>query len=49
VRSAKAAGIYTIAVNTGKLNDDILLNEGCDVLYASTSDMVEALKATSVN
>lgn len=49
VRSAKAAGIYTIAVNTGKLTDDILLNEGCDVLYASTSDMVEALKVTSGN
>jgi HAD superfamily hydrolase (TIGR01509 family) len=44
VRSAKAAGLYTIAVNTGKLTDEILLNEGCDSLYASTSDMVAAIK-----
>lgn len=43
VRSAKAAGIYTIAVNTGKLTDDILHNAGCDKLYDSTSQMVEAI------
>jgi len=43
VRAAKAAGIYTIAVNTGKLADEILTNEGCDSLYPSTSAMVEDL------
>jgi len=41
IESAKAAGIYTIAVNTGKLEDDILLNAGANELYASTSELCE--------
>ena len=35
VRAAKAAGIYTIAVNTGPLPDEALLNEGADALFPS--------------
>lgn len=35
VRAAKAAGIYTIAVNTGPLPDAVLTNEGADALFPS--------------
>ena len=35
VRAAKAAGIYTIAVNTGPLPDAVLTDEGADRLYPS--------------
>ncbi|MCU4156907.1 HAD-IA family hydrolase [Carboxylicivirga sp. A043] len=36
VESAKAAGIFTIAVNTGKLADKVLLDAGADELLGST-------------
>ena len=36
VMSAKAAEMYTIAVNTGKLDDRYLTDNGCDMLYGST-------------
>lgn len=35
VQSGVAAGIFTIAVNTGPLNDQILLNEGAHLLFPS--------------
>ena len=35
VQAAKAAGIYTIAVNTGPLADQVLLNAGADVVLPS--------------
>ena len=35
VRAAKAAGIYTIAVNTGPLPDAVLTDEGADALFPS--------------
>ena len=35
VRAAKAAGIFTIAVNTGPLPDKVLLDEGADLLFPS--------------
>ena len=35
VRAAKAAGIFTIAVNTGPLPDSALIDEGCDLLLPS--------------
>ena len=35
VRAAKAAGIFTIAVNTGPLPDEALLSEGADLLFPS--------------
>ena len=35
VRAAKAAGIYTIAVNTGPLPDAALTDEGADALFPS--------------
>ncbi len=36
IQSAKAAGIYTVAVNTGILSDDCLWQHGCDELYPDT-------------
>ncbi len=39
VRSAKAAGIITIAVNTGVLKDEILANEGADVILPNTTEL----------
>lgn len=35
VRAAVAAGIYTVAVNTGPLPDEALLSQGADRLYPS--------------
>ena len=39
VRSAKAAGIITIAVNTGVLKDEILANEGADIILLNTTEL----------
>ncbi len=44
IRSAKAAGIFTVAVNTGKLTNEQLTAEGCDRLFPSTTAMVEEWK-----
>ena len=41
IESAKAAGIFTIAVNTGPLNDSILLNAGADHLYHSMQQLAD--------
>jgi beta-phosphoglucomutase-like phosphatase (HAD superfamily) len=35
VRAAKAAGIFTVAVNTGPLPDSALTDEGADLLFPS--------------
>jgi HAD superfamily hydrolase (TIGR01509 family) len=35
VRAAKAAGIFTIAVNTGPLPNEVLTDEGADLLFPS--------------
>lgn len=42
VRAAKAAGIFTIAVNTGPLPDEALLYEGADLLYPSMQALSDA-------
>lgn len=42
IRSAKAAGLFTIAINSGKLPDSELLLERCDMLFASSSALVRA-------
>lgn len=39
IRSAVAAGIFTIAVNTGPLTDEILLKEGADLLYPDMNSL----------
>ncbi|GET20525.1 HAD family hydrolase [Prolixibacter denitrificans] len=33
IQSAKAAGLFTVAINTGILDDDILTDNGCDLLF----------------
>ena len=35
VQAATAAGIFTVAVNTGPLNNQVLLNAGADLLFPS--------------
>ena len=42
VRAAKAAGIFTVAVNTGPLPDGALLDEGADLLYPSMQTLSDA-------
>ncbi len=41
VESAKAAGIYTIAVNTGSLPDYILLDAGADCIFPDMKTLAE--------
>lgn len=38
VRAGVAAGIFTIAVNTGPLKDEVLLNEGANLLFPSMQE-----------
>jgi beta-phosphoglucomutase-like phosphatase (HAD superfamily) len=42
VRAAKAAGIFTVAVNTGPLPDSVLLDEGADMLFPSMQALSDA-------
>ncbi|MBQ2970594.1 MAG: HAD-IA family hydrolase [Bacteroidaceae bacterium] len=42
VRAAKAAGIFTIAVNTGPLPDSALADEGADLLFPSMQALCDA-------
>ena len=42
VRAAKAAGIFTIAVNTGPLPDEALISEGADLLFPSMQALSDA-------
>lgn len=42
IRSAKAAGLFTIAINSGKLPDTELLQENCDLLFQSSTALVDA-------
>lgn len=39
VQSAVAAGVFTIAVNTGPLDDSILLDEGANLLFHSMQEL----------
>ena len=41
VRAAKAAGLFTIAVNTGPLSDDALWNEGADLVLPDMKALLE--------
>ena len=42
VRAAKAAGLFTIAVNTGPLPNSALLDEGANILYPSMQALSDA-------
>ena len=39
VQAGTAAGVFTIAVNTGPLDDDILLNAGANLLFHSMEEL----------
>lgn len=41
VKAGTAAGIFTIAVNTGPIPDEALLNEGANILFSSMSEFSE--------
>lgn len=41
IRSAKAAGCLTVAVNTGPLPDECLLEEGADILFHSIEEFYQ--------
>lgn len=41
IEAAKAANIYTIAVNTGPLQDEVLLQAGADHIFPSMSILAE--------
>lgn len=42
VRAGVAARIFTTAVNTGPLPDDVLRNEGADIVFQKMTDLAEA-------
>lgn len=44
VEAGHAAGIYTIAVNTGPLNDDVLLSAGADILFPSMIELSKKIE-----
>lgn len=44
VRAGKAAGLYTIAVNTGPLADAALWNEGADQVFANMKELLDWLR-----
>jgi HAD superfamily hydrolase (TIGR01509 family) len=55
VEAAKAAGIFTIAVNTGKLKDHHLLEAGADLVFpgmpalnAAWPELLAAIRSTTV-
>jgi HAD superfamily hydrolase (TIGR01509 family) len=43
-KSASAAGIYTIAINTGPLKKETLINAGADKVYKTAGEIGEFLK-----
>lgn len=49
IQAAKAAGIFTIAVNTGPLPDEALLHEGADLLFPSMQALSDAWDTLSAS
>lgn len=45
VEAGVAAGIFTIAVNTGPLDDQVLLDAGADLLYPNMTALAEDWEA----
>jgi HAD superfamily hydrolase (TIGR01509 family) len=43
IESAKAAGIFTIAVNTGPLDDEVLYNAGADIVFKTMYELADNL------
>ena len=48
VRAAVAAHIFTVAVNTGPLPDQILLDEGADLVFKCMSDFDQHLNEFNI-
>lgn len=48
VRAGKAAGLFTIAVNTGPLADAALWNEGADMVFPSMKELLEWLRGSCI-
>lgn len=44
IQAGKAAGLFTIAVNTGPLEDDVLWEAGADVVLKNMAQLLEYLK-----
>ena len=44
VKAGRAAGIYTIAVNTGPLPDQVLLDAGASILFPSVKELSNSFK-----
>ena len=44
VRAGAAARIFTVAVNTGPLADQVLLDAGADILFPSVTDFLASLR-----
>ena len=44
VRAGIAANIYTIAVNTGPLEDQVLLNSGANILFHTMKELSDSWK-----
>ena len=44
VEAGKAAGLFTVAVNTGPLDDHYLYDAGCDLLFHSMNELAAAWK-----
>jgi len=42
IQSAKAANIFTIAINTGPLDDSVLLDAGADLLFPSMESLYKS-------
>ena len=49
VRAAKAAGIFTVAVNTGPLPDSVLTDEGADLLFPSMQALCDEWEKLSAS
>ena len=47
VRSAKAAGAFVIAVNTGPLPSEALTREGADMVFGNMKELETFLKKTN--
>ena len=45
VKAAKAAGIFTVAVNTGPLDPQVLLDAGADIVLGSMVELAEEVVA----
>lgn len=45
VEAAVAAGIFTIAVNTGPLDDNVLLDAGANLLFSSMEELADGWEA----